>query len=174
MKFRQSDFCFRVQAQVAQPVARGARVGGALEHSAPYADDGDVFVPRRVGDADTHVVAAEHIVAAAVGELQGAVVQDDGYARRQQDGAVDHPDGRAVGVLARNGDRIGRSFRCLDRQPDAPGVASRKVIGRDRSPGEALGRCGRCQQQRAAKFFSDTDFHKAYYFEEGSNTKMFW
>ena len=49
-----------VEAQVAQSVARGAWVGGAFEHRVPHADDGDVFVPRGVGDADAHVVAAEH------------------------------------------------------------------------------------------------------------------
>lgn len=129
-----------IEAQVAQPVARRAGVDRTPKHRIAHTEDGDIVVPNRIFDADTHVVAAKHVVAAGVGELQGAIVENHGHFRRQAQSLVDHPEVRAVGIALRDGDGVRSGSGGVDRSLDALRVAALEVVGRDGSPGGA--ECG--------------------------------
>ena len=74
-------------------VARCTRVVCAFKQTVADALDVDVLGWFRLLDAKPAVGAAEEVVAALVGELDFAVLQDDGRIGWQKDGAVKQPPG---------------------------------------------------------------------------------
>ena len=65
----------------------------AFKHAVANAFDVDVFRWFRLLDANPAVGAAEEVVAALVGKLDFAVLQNDGRVGRQEDGTVKQPPG---------------------------------------------------------------------------------
>lgn len=112
-------------------IARRPRTICALKDYAPlttYADAREGTHLRRPGDA---VGAAEEVVAAAVGALHAAVLEDDVRAPGQQDRGVDEPVvavRRSVGSTPPDARGAARRGGRSNRLVDAPGVVAGEVV----------------------------------------------
>ena len=68
------------------------RMYSPFQHGAADAEDADIVQRRNGVDAGPAIRAADEVVAAAVRQPDGAVVQNQRRVSRQQDGRVDQPE----------------------------------------------------------------------------------
>jgi len=101
--------------QQLRAVTACARVIRAGEQAEALAADVDIFHALGELDANTAVGRAEKVVAAAVGELERGVLQNDGGVGRQQDRAVEKPMRAAVRIFARRNKHDAVAATCGDR-----------------------------------------------------------
>ena len=103
-------------------VARSARMVSPFQHRGANTANGDVGDGRDVGDAQAAVRAANKIVAAAVGELDAAILQFERGTALDEDRRIEQPEvSRPVrGVIGfRDDDAAARSRRGRDGLVDA-------------------------------------------------------
>ena len=133
-----------VLAERLAAVAGGAGMVGAFEDGPPDAADVDVPHGLDVVDAHAAVGAAEEVVAAAVGELDAAVLQLQHGVATQQDGGVEQPQFApllATDVETRDDYPPALGGGDLDGLVDPLNVAALEVVGADRPSGRRRRGC---------------------------------